>query len=155
MYLQKYIKESTLEKKIKKQLSNLTNLIMVVEDNVNILDSITFILELNDFDVITAKNGKDALEKLNYLISEDKKPDVIVSDIMMPEMDGYHLFRELSKSPHWNKIPFIFLTALVSPEDIKIGKMLGVDDYITKPFKEDDLLAIIVGKLAKLKKQNN
>jgi CheY-like chemotaxis protein len=119
-------------------------LILIVEDNVDLLYAIKLNLESNDFDVITAKNGKNAL---NILSNLDQVPEVIISDIMMPEMDGYEFFTKVSKIPKLNQIPFIFLTAKSSPENIRFGKMLGVDDYLTKPFNEKDLLAVISGKM--------
>jgi len=119
-------------------------LILIVEDNADLLYAIKLNLESNNFRVITAKNGKNALHVLSNL---DKIPEVIISDIMMPEMDGYEFFTEVSKIPKLNQIPFIFLTAKSSPENIRFGKMLGVDDYLTKPFNEKDLLAVISGKI--------
>ena len=123
-------------------------LILIVEDNADLLYAIKLNIESNNFRVITAKNGKDAL---NILSNLDDVPEVIISDIMMPEMDGYEFFTEVSKIPKVNQIPFIFLTAKSSPEDIRFGKMLGVDDYLTKPFNEKDLLAVISGKIKRSK----
>ena len=111
-------------------------------------------LEINGYDVITAENGAEAIERLSNLEPE-KLPALLISDIMMPKMDGYELFKEVSKNPLWNLIPFIYLTAKNSPEDIRLGKMLGIDDYIVKPVQEDDLLAVISGKLARAKKNNS
>jgi len=126
-------------------------LILVVDDNKDILFNIKLLLEANDYQVATAKSGKEALKFLNKL--EEKPPDIIISDIMMPEMDGYNFFEKISDNAQWNRIPFIFLSARSKPEDIRLGKMLGVDDYLTKPFKEEDLLAIISGKV--FRKQKN
>ncbi len=123
-------------------------LILFVEDNADLLYAIKLNLESNNFKVITAKNGKNAL---NILSNLDEVPEVIISDIMMPEMDGYEFFTEVSKIPKVNQVPFIFLTAKSSPEDIRFGKMLGVDDYLTKPFNEKDLLAVISGKIKRNK----
>ncbi len=123
-------------------------LILIVEDNIDLLYAIKLNLESNNFKVITAKNGKNAL---NILSNLDEVPEIIISDIMMPEMDGYEFFAEVSKIPKVNQIPFIFLTAKSSPEDIRFGKMLGVDDYLTKPFNEKDLLAVISGKIKRNK----
>ncbi|MHA1265289.1 MAG: response regulator [Candidatus Helarchaeota archaeon] len=120
--------------------------ILIVEDNEDLLFNLKLTLEFNGYDVATATNGVQAL---TILQETDRIPDLIISDIMMPEMDGYEFFKIISENPIWNTIPFVFLTALVSPEDIKIGKMLGVDDYLVKPFKEDDLLATIQGKIAR------
>ena len=123
--------------------------ILVVEDNVDLLETIKLTLEFNDYEVITATNGEMAIKTLLRL---DKVPDLILSDIMMPKMDGYDFFKIVSQDPKWNRIPFIFLTAVTAPKDVRFGKMLGVDDYITKPFNDDDLLASIAGKIARNKR---
>jgi CheY-like chemotaxis protein len=123
-------------------------LILVVDDNKDILDNIKLVLEFNKFEVLTALNGKEALKLLEEI---KRTPEVIISDIIMPIMNGYDFFTAVSKNPLWNSIPFIFLTAKTSPEDIRLGKMLGVDDYLTKPFNEEDLIAIIKGKLMRNK----
>jgi len=108
-------------------------------------------LEDNNYAVKTAINGRDAIK----LLSEIKSPpDVIISDIMMPGMNGYDFFETVSNTPQWNRIPFLFLTAKSTPEDIRLGKMLGVDDYITKPFRKEDLIASISGKIARNNKSN-
>lgn len=122
--------------------------ILVVDDNEDIATNIKIFLEFNGFNVITAANGKDALALLATL---DIVPDVIVSDIMMPEMDGYDFFKAVSGESRYSTVPFIFLSAKSSPEDIRLGKILGVDDYMTKPFNQDDLLASITGKIARNK----
>lgn len=124
-------------------------LILIVEDNLDLLFNLNLILKSNSYQTITSKNGKEALKVLESL---QKPPDIILSDIMMPEMDGYDFFKKVSSDPRWHLVPFIFLTARTSPKDIRIGKLLGVDDYITKPFNEKDLLAIISGKIARNRK---
>jgi CheY-like chemotaxis protein len=121
--------------------------ILVVEDNTDLLFNIELILKSNKYNVLTAKNGKEALKLLSKL---DHLPDIIISDIMMPELDGYEFFKEISIDPRWNSIPFIFLSAKSSQKDIRLGKLLGADDYITKPFEEKDLLAVISGKIARI-----
>ncbi|MHA1170432.1 MAG: response regulator, partial [Candidatus Hodarchaeales archaeon] len=103
-------------------------------------------LEFSGYNVVTARNGLEALDVLSYI---DNPPDLIISDILMPGMDGYELFQKISTHPLYFRIPFIFLTARTSPDDIRFGKMLGVDDYITKPFDDEDLLATIAGKIAR------
>lgn len=118
--------------------------ILVVEDNIDVLMNLSLLLQFNDYTVITARNGVEALDILNRF---GTPPDLILSDIMMPKMDGYDLFLKISEKLEWNLIPFIFLTAKDSPEDIRFGKKLGVDDYITKPFREEDLLASVMGKI--------
>ena len=124
-------------------------LILVVEDNLDLLYTLNLLLESNNYKPITAKNGKEALEILSRL---EETPDIIISDIMMPEMDGYEFFREISNNPRWNRIPFLFLSARTTPKDIRFGKLLGADDYLTKPFDEKDLLAILSGRIARNKR---
>ena len=130
-------------------MRDLKPLLMVVDDNKDILFTLQLELETDGYKVITASNGKEALNKLSKL---DRIPDVIISDIMMPDVDGYKFFETVSSNPKLNRIPFLFLTAKSRPEDIRLGKMLGVDDYITKPFKKEDLLASISGKINRNKK---
>ncbi len=126
-------------------------LILVTEDNPDVLFNIKMTLEFNGFEVLTAVNGKEAIKNLTEL--NEKVPDLIISDIMMPEMDGYEFYSYIAEHTKWALIPFLFLTAKASPEDIRFGKMLGIDDYITKPFEEEDLIAIIKGKIARNKKE--
>jgi CheY-like chemotaxis protein len=123
--------------------------ILIVEDNKQILSAGALFLQMNDFKVFTALNGKEALDLLEKL---DSVPDLILSDIMMPVMNGYDFYKVIIENPKWSHIPFIFLTAKSDPEDIRFGKLLGVDDYITKPFNEDDLLASIRGKITRSKR---
>ena len=124
------------------------SLILLVDDNQDILYNIKLLLEAKEYRVVTAISGKQAIDILSHL---DELPEVIISDIMMPGIDGYDFFEQVSHNVKWNHIPFIFLTAKSTPEDIRLGKMLGVDDYITKPFDEEDLLATISGKILRNK----
>jgi two-component system sensor histidine kinase/response regulator len=116
--------------------------ILVVEDNEVMLDGIRDILEMADYQVITALDGNEAL-----VLMERTPADLIVSDIMMPRMNGYELFSAVRANPHWITIPFIFLTAKDQSIDIRLGKQLGADDYLTKPFEPDDLLVVVEAKL--------
>ncbi len=120
----------------------------MVDDNLVLLQNLRHLLEVNYYDVVTAINGKIALELLSTL---DRVPEVIISDITMPEMDGYDLFEAVSNNDMLNHIPFIFLSGRNTPEDVRFGKTLGVDDYLTKPFDIEDLLAIIKGKISRNK----
>jgi CheY-like chemotaxis protein len=128
----------------------MNSLILIVEDNEVILFNIKLFLEMQNFQTLTALNGADALETLK---KSTNLPDIIVSDIMMPIMNGYEFYQKVSEIPAWSSIPFVFVNAKSSPEDIRLAKKLGVDDYITKPFEEEDLLATIQGKI--LKSQRN
>jgi DNA-binding response OmpR family regulator len=147
--------ESNLKKKsrrIKKGIEKIgKNLsILLVEDNEDIRNIIKNILEYHAYEVFLADNGNEAL---NLLSEMEKIPDLIISDIMMPNINGYEFFKTVSNNPKYLDIPFIFLSALDSPEDIRLGKLLGVDDYLTKPVNEDDLLATIAGKISRNKKR--
>jgi len=117
-------------------------LILVVEDDLALLEGIRELLELTEYRVLIAANGREALEVL-----EKQHPDLIVSDIMMPEMDGYEFHAKVSEQPELSAIPFIFLTARGEKADIRRGKELGADDYITKPFDDEDLLVAVRAKL--------
>jgi len=119
-------------------------LILVVDDNENILESLKTILGMNNFDVIAEMTAEGAFNTLKQL---DRLPDLIISDIKLPEKSGIDFFREFSKHRAWTHIPFIFLTGLKSAQDIRDGKALGVDDYLTKPINREELLAVIEGKL--------
>jgi len=120
---------------------------MVIEDNPDVLFNLLVTLEANGYEVETATNGKEAAK---LLIGKDQKsiPDLIISDIMMPEMDGYEFYQFIKNDPAYKDIPLIFLSALATPDDIRFAKILGVNDYITKPFKDKDLLDMIVKKLS-------
>lgn len=118
--------------------------ILVVEDDPNLLEGIRAILELDGYVTITAENGLQALEMLR---AHNPQPDLIVSDIMMPAMDGIELLKAVRKEPRWLAIPFIYLTAKGDKADMLRGKRLGVDDYLVKPFEADDLLVAIESRL--------
>ncbi|WP_373057796.1 response regulator [Zunongwangia sp. H14] len=119
--------------------------VLLIEDDVTVRENTAELLELSDYDVLTASNGRQGVEK-----AKANLPDIIVCDIMMPEMDGYGVLQELSKSEETINIPFIFLSAKTEHKDIRKGMDLGADDYLTKPFEEEDLLSAIESRLAKV-----
>ncbi|WP_372916719.1 response regulator [Salegentibacter sp.] len=119
--------------------------ILLIEDDVTVRENTAEILELSDFEVVTASDGKQGIEK-----AKSELPNIIVCDIMMPEMDGYDVLTELSKIPETSGIPFIFLSAKTEHKDVRRGMDLGADDYLTKPFEESDLLSAIESRLAKV-----
>jgi len=121
---------------------------MVIEDNPDVLFNLLVTLEANGYEVETATNGKEAAK---LLTGRDQKsiPDLIISDIMMPEMDGYEFHQFIKNDPTYKEIPLIFLSALATPDDIRFAKILGANDYITKPFKDKDLLDMIEKKLSR------
>jgi len=118
--------------------------ILLIEDNADIRDNTGEILVLAGYEVITAENGKAGVHK-----AQEQTPDLIICDIMMPELDGYGVLHILSKSPATARIPFIFLTAKTEKADIRKGMELGADDYLTKPFSDSELLNAINVRLKK------
>ncbi len=118
--------------------------ILLIEDNVEVRENTAEILELSNYKVLTAENGKIGVE-----VAKKSKPDLIICDIMMPEMDGYGVLFMLGKDPETSGIPFIFLTAKAEKSDIRRGMELGADDYLTKPFDEMALLNAIEIRLKK------
>ncbi|MGZ5191376.1 MAG: response regulator [Flavisolibacter sp.] len=118
--------------------------ILVIEDSKDILENTAEILELSNYKVFTAPNGKIGIE-----IALANKPDLILCDIMMPEVDGYGVLHMVQKNPDLQNTPFIFLTAKTGQAEIRKGMSLGADDYITKPFDATELLDAIEGRLKK------
>ena len=118
--------------------------ILVVEDDMHLMEGIRDILEINDYNVLTATHGKAGLE---VLAQQPVPPDLIVSDIMMPYMNGYEFFEAVRAQNAWITIPFIFLTAKGERDDIHRGKRMGAEDYVVKPFSADDLLVAVSAKL--------
>jgi signal transduction histidine kinase len=124
--------------------------ILVVEDEKNLLLGLRDILEIDGYEVVTAENGRDALDLLQA--GADSPPDLIVSDIMMPHIDGLELLRLVREQERWVQIPFIFLTARGERSDVHLGKFLGADEYIIKPFDADDLLVAVASRLERAKR---
>ena len=118
--------------------------LLIVEDNHALREGLGEMLSLEGFSVVTATNGRDGLEKMDSLT-----PDLILSDISMPEMDGYEFFKAVREHPEWVTIPFLFLTARGEREDILTGKDLGADDYLIKPLTRDELLTAVRARLAR------
>ncbi len=119
-----------------------TATLLVVEDDLALLEGLRDMLEFSGYAVLTARNGVEGLAALRRQL-----PDLIVSDIHMPRMDGYEFYGHVRAQPDWVSIPFIFLSARSEKTDVRRGKMLGADDYITKPFEEADLLVAVEAKL--------
>lgn len=125
-------------------LARLMKKILLIEDNPEVRENTTEILELAGYTVVTAENGKIGVD-----LAQKEKPDLIICDIMMPELDGYGVLHILSKKPDLAGIPFIFLTAKTEKTDIRKGMNLGADDYLTKPFDDTDLLNAIEARFKK------
>jgi len=122
-------------------------LILVADDNEDTRLLVSMILNKMGFHCETAESGRAALDKLESGLS----PDLILSDVMMPEMDGYTFFQNVQRRSEWRRIPFIFFTMKDSIDDIQKGRELGVDDYLTKPIMPDALIAAVRGKLKRFK----
>ena len=118
--------------------------ILVIEDNNEVRENIAEILELSNYEVYTAEDGKKGVE-----LALKEKPDLIVCDIMMPVLDGYGVLHLLNKHIETFGIPFIFLTAKSEKTDLRKGMEMGADDYITKPFDSIELLNAIEVRLKK------
>ena len=118
--------------------------ILLIEDNREIRENTAEVLELAQYSVRSAPNGREGVE---MAIAE--KPDLIICDIMMPHLDGYGVLHLLSKNPLTAGIPFIFLTARAERSDLRKGMEMGADDYITKPFDDVELLNAIESRLKK------
>jgi len=118
--------------------------ILLIEDNPDMRDNTTEILELAHYNVVTAENGKKGIR-----LAQEKQPDLIICDIMMPELDGYGVLHLLSKEAQTASIPFIFLTAKAEKSDYRKGMTLGADDYLTKPYDDVELLSAVETRLRK------
>lgn len=118
--------------------------ILVIDDNNDLRENTAEILDLAGYKTLTAENGKRGVE-----VATKEKPDVIVCDIMMPELDGYGVLHLLRKNADTQNIPFIFLTAKTERSDFRKGMEMGADDYVTKPFEDIELLNAIEIRLKK------
>lgn len=118
--------------------------ILIIEDNPEMSENVSELLNLAGYEVETANNGRHGLE-----LARKTHPDLILCDVMMPELDGYGVLHAIEKLPELAGIPFIFVTAKTEKDDFRKGMNLGVDDYLTKPFDGDDLLNMISLRLKK------
>jgi cyclic di-GMP phosphodiesterase len=118
--------------------------LLVVDDNEALREGLSEMLSFEGFTVITAENGLEALEKMQVVT-----PDLIISDITMPQMDGYSFFNAIRSRPEWVTIPFIFLTARAEREDILAGKNMGAEDYLVKPMSREELVTAVRSRLAR------
>jgi DNA-binding NarL/FixJ family response regulator len=122
--------------------------ILVIEDEPEMRRNLTTILRLEKFHPLPAENGQAGLK-----LAKKERPDLILCDVMMPELDGYGVIAALRADAETVTIPFIFLTAKGEKPDIRAGMNLGADDYLTKPVAKDDLLAAIRSRLERAVQQ--
>jgi len=112
--------------------------ILLIEDNHNLREEIVNVLELEEFEVVTAENGRIGLERL-----KEGLPDLVLCDLMMPDMDGYETLKAIRGNPATATLPVILLTARDDEQCRTKGAELGADDYVTKPFRIPELLAAV------------
>lgn len=118
--------------------------ILVIEDETIVRENLVELLEAEGYEVLAAADGREGLE-----LARAQMPDLILCDILMPEMSGHEVLERLARDPVTAVIPFIFLTARAEREDMRLGMTLGADDYITKPFTHADVLQAITTRLEK------
>jgi DNA-binding NarL/FixJ family response regulator len=118
--------------------------ILIIEDQPQMRRNIATILEMENFMVVTAENGRRGVE-----LARSEKPDLIICDVMMPELDGFAVLEALRSDSATATVPLIFLTARGDKPDLRKGMNLGADDYLTKPVTKDDLLTAISVRLAR------
>ena len=118
--------------------------LLLIEDDLVLRENTAEILVLSNFEVITASNGIEGVA-----LAKSSMPDIIISDIMMPELNGHEVLEILANDERTKYIPFIFLSAKTERKDVRKGMNMGADDYITKPFEEEELISAIESRIAK------
>lgn len=118
--------------------------ILIIDDEKDLLDAVTFRLQANGYELIGAYDGQEGLDK-----ARKEKPDLIILDLMLPKIDGYKVCRMLKLDEKYKKIPIILFTARAQEEDKKLGRDAGADSYITKPFEPQ----VLLGKIKDLLKE--
>ena len=124
--------------------------LLVVDDEANLLRAVAACLKAGGYEVSTARSGREALVQLAEAV-----PDLVVSDIRMPGMDGYQLARQLRGAPRTALVPVVFLTAKDETADRIEGFRAGVDAYLTKPFEPDELIAVVNGILNRVERTHS
>ncbi|MFZ4763376.1 MAG: response regulator [Roseimicrobium sp.] len=119
--------------------------ILIVEDQPQMRQNLSLMLELNGFSVLAASNGKEGVA-----IAKQEHPNLILCDVMMPELDGYGVLHALRMDDSTKLIPFIFLTAKGEKHELRTGMNLGADDYLTKPVTEAELLASVNARMRRM-----
>lgn len=121
--------------------------VLIIEDTDFISENIAITLGFEGYNAVVACDGVDGLKKL-----EEHKPDLVLCDVSMPRLDGFGVLAEIKKRPEFQTIPFIFLTAKAEKSDMRRGMELGADDYLTKPFTTEELVAAVTTQLTKKEK---
>ena len=123
--------------------------ILIIEDNRELRENTAELLEFENYEVITAENGRIGID-----LALRERPDLIISDVMMPELDGHDVLKALRKIAHMEKTPFIFITARAEKGDRKLGEDLGADAYLTKPYDVNELLKTVEEKLLSISEKS-
>jgi len=116
--------------------------ILLIEDHPQMRENLRLMLEMEGYEVLTAEHGRQGVE-----MARSESPDVVLCDVMMPELDGFGVLRELRADPATATIPFLFLTAKGEKVDQRTGMNLGADDYLVKPVAKQEVLAAIAARL--------
>ena len=116
--------------------------LLIVEDDTELANNMALILKMEGFDVRVASDGRTGLAMLSH-----KRPDLILCDILMPEMDGYAFREAVQNMPVISKTPFLFISALTEPGEVRKGMLVGADDYLPKPCSAEDLVAAVNARL--------
>ncbi len=116
--------------------------ILLVDDQLEQIYYLKVVLEIEGYRVFSAHNGVEALE-----IMDAHPIDLVISDVAMPHLNGYQLYQRIRQNPRWLHIPFVMMSGRDMDSDIRFGKEMGVDEYLTKPIEIDDLLAVVRGRL--------
>ncbi len=119
--------------------------VLIIEDDESLRDGMASILRTEGFDVRSACNGSDGINMIR-----GKRPDLILCDIVMPEMDGHNVLEILKRDKTVADIPFVFVTAQDNRADFRRGMSSGADDYLTKPFLPEELLAAVTGRMHRI-----
>jgi signal transduction histidine kinase len=122
--------------------------LFLIEDNAPLRENTKMLLELNGYEVFGFDSGPPALEKL-----KERSPDLVLCDIILPGMTGYDILGHVRKMPAGGEVPFVFLSALAEKDQVRDGMNLGADDYVTKPFTSDGLLAAVKSRLERSEKR--
>jgi len=123
--------------------------ILVIEDEPEMRRNIAALLRYHDYEAIEAENGRQGI-----ILARQQKPDLILCDVMMPELDGHGVLQELQQDAGLALIPFVFLTAKGDKDDLRSGMNLGADDYLTKPVANADLVQAIETRLRRYRQQS-
>ena len=124
--------------------------ILVIEDDPNVRDNMHDLLQAEGFFTVGAADGREGLKEAHL-----RQPDLILCDVMMPDVDGYQVLQQLRRQPETKNIPFIFVTAKISRKDQRAGMDLGADDYLVKPFTAQELLRAVTTRLERHEEQHD